>query len=126
MPAKPKSTKGNDANNLASRGCTNRLVVGASDTPESSAAWHDCIAWLNQRDEREDPHHVALANLAEKLERERNEARQIAHLWQERWMNDTPLEECNGTLMPWMIGWKDSSDNVEGDLSAPGANSTTK
>jgi hypothetical protein len=27
MPAKPKSTKETDANNLASRGCSNRLVV---------------------------------------------------------------------------------------------------
>jgi len=46
-----------------------------SDTPETDRAWHDCIAWLNQREEREDPHHVALADLCEKLERERNESR---------------------------------------------------
>ena len=45
------------------------------------------------------------------LERQRDEARSTAHLWQDRWMNDTPLEECGGTLMPWMVGWKDSSDN---------------
>ena len=49
------------------------------------------------------------------LERQRDEARSTAHLWQDRWMNDTPLEECGGTLMPWMVGWKDSSDNADVD-----------
>ena len=41
-------------------------------TPETSAAWAATIAWLNSRDQREDPRHVALANLAEEMERERD------------------------------------------------------
>lgn len=49
-----------------------------SDTPKTDRALHDFFAWLKQREEREDPHHVALADLCEKLERERNEARAYA------------------------------------------------
>ena len=49
---------------------------------------------------------------ARKLERDRDEARGEAIRWQDAWMNDTPLHEMGSTLMPWMRGWKNSSENT--------------
>lgn len=43
-----------------------------SDTPETTKAWHECLNWCHARDEYHDPHHAALANLAERLERQRD------------------------------------------------------
>jgi hypothetical protein len=39
-------------------------------TPQTDKVWHETLDFCNKRDEYPDPHHVALANLAEKLERE--------------------------------------------------------
>ena len=57
--------------------------MSEAPTPRSDAAWRTAIAQLNQRDEREDPQHVALIILADQLEvelataiRERDEAQQ--------------------------------------------------
>lgn len=97
-----------DARSVAPDADCSRL----SDTPESSAAWHDCIAWLNGRDEREDPHHVALANLAEKLERERNEARRQWSIHQDR------LSEANVLIAEIMRGEVNPEDEAEKWLRA--------
>jgi len=43
-------------------------------TPETTKAWHEALDWCRLRGEAHDPHHAALANLAEKLERERDAA----------------------------------------------------
>jgi len=43
-----------------------------SDTPETDEKWSATLEWCSQRNESHDPHHAALANLCEKLERERN------------------------------------------------------
>ena len=45
-------------------------------TPETTSAWYAALDWCRLRGEGHDPHHAALANLAEKLERERDEARE--------------------------------------------------
>ena len=45
-------------------------------TPETTAAWYAALDWCRLRGEGHDPHHAALANLAEKLERERDAARE--------------------------------------------------
>lgn len=44
-----------------------------SSTPETSRAWKAVVDWSNGRDETFDPMHVHLAELAEKLERERDQ-----------------------------------------------------
>jgi hypothetical protein len=41
-------------------------------TPETTSAWYAALDWCRLRGEGHDPHHAALANLAEKLERERD------------------------------------------------------
>lgn len=43
--------------------------------PETTAAWYAALDWCRLRGEGHDPHHAALANLSEKLERERDAAR---------------------------------------------------
>lgn len=46
--------------------------MNPNDTPETDAEWHATLDWCNKRNESHDPHHASLANLCEKLERERN------------------------------------------------------
>jgi hypothetical protein len=43
--------------------------------------WSETVSWCNSRDEYHDPYHAKLANLAGKLERERDEARREAEAW---------------------------------------------
>jgi hypothetical protein len=47
----------------------------SAPTPETDVEWYATLDWCNKRDEAHDPQHAALANLCEKLERERDEAR---------------------------------------------------
>jgi len=44
-----------------------------SKTPRTDKAWHATLDWCNKRDRMHDPHHAALANLAETLERDISE-----------------------------------------------------
>ena len=48
------------------------------ESPESARVWRETVDWCDQRDESFDPQHVALADLAERLEKERNDARRVA------------------------------------------------
>jgi hypothetical protein len=52
--------------------------------------------------------------LSRQLERERDEARREAIRWQDAWMNETPLREMGGTLMPWLRDWNKSQENETG------------
>jgi hypothetical protein len=49
-------------------------------TPETQKVWHATIDWCNKRDAMQDPQHVALANLAESLERRLAACRECMHL----------------------------------------------
>lgn len=75
-----------------------------TDTPETNKAWSDCLAWCHSRDEYHDPQHAALANLATKLERERDAARAALMLAAE-WgiSSDGYSAEVSSRIRCWVI-----------------------
>ena len=72
-----------EAQELASAGC-HPTTCSAYENPETDKVWHETLDFCNKRDEYPDPQHVALANLCEKLERQRNEA----------WKTIKDIREC--------------------------------
>lgn len=76
-----------------------------TETPETHKAWQEALSWCEKRNESHDPHHAALANLAEKLERERDEARRLAFEYRRVWekVSDAVDETPNYDPLPWEI-----------------------
>lgn len=75
-------------------------------TPETDKLWRETLEWCVNRDESHDPQHAALANLSERLERQRDELLES-------------LQDCLAELSPLMQVYRpEHYDKICGAASA--------